>query len=50
MNRTVKKLIFATQLVVIALISFSNAWAAGEIDPTFNGGAFQQPNRTAQIK
>ena len=49
MNRTFKKFIFAVQLVVIALISFSNVWAAGEIDPTFNGGAFQQPIRNVFV-
>ncbi|MCY7345484.1 MAG: FG-GAP-like repeat-containing protein, partial [Pyrinomonadaceae bacterium] len=37
------------QLVLIALFSFSTVQAAGEIDPTFNGGAFLQPRGEALV-
>jgi len=44
MKKLCKKIILAAQLLLIALISFSNAVAQpGAIDPTFNGSAFNQP-------
>ncbi len=40
-----KTVFFILQTILIALALFSTVQAAGEIDPTFNGGAFIQPIR-----
>lgn len=37
------------QTILIALALFSNVQAADEIDPTFNGGVFQQPIRNVFV-
>ncbi len=49
MNIYIKRIIFVTQLVLIALISFSIVQAAGEVDPTFvlNVGSTSQESVTA---
>ncbi len=49
MKNTIKKIVFATQIVLIALISFSSATAqAGALDPTFNASVFLHPTGSVQ--